>query len=142
MNPDNMLCEGQVYRDEQGNTVWEPTNFTAVNGETVYRLKCKTGANPSTLANNFDQVTLGIPKDGNGYVTVCTETSPQCSTCNNSVTNSILLDFAIFRDYDLVSFLLNSCLTNDFRLLLLLLFRPVACHPVNILGRRGTVASS
>ena len=35
--------------------------------------KCKTGATPSTLANNFDQVKITIPKDGHGYVTVCTE---------------------------------------------------------------------
>ena len=73
MNPDNMLCEGQLYRNGQGELIWEPTNFTAVNGETVYKPKCKTGTSPSTLANNFDQVKITIPKDGHGYVTVCRE---------------------------------------------------------------------
>ena len=76
MNPDNMLCEGELYRDQQGNFIWERTNFTAVNGETVYKPKCKTGTNPSTLANNFDQVEITTPKDGNGYVTVCIQRDP------------------------------------------------------------------
>lgn len=73
MNPDDMLCEGALYRNRQGHLIWERTNFTAVNGETVYRPKCKTGTNPSTLSNNFDQVEITVPTDGHGYVTVCTQ---------------------------------------------------------------------
>jgi hypothetical protein len=79
MNPDHMLCEGQLYRNGQGDLIWERTNLTAVNGETVYKPKCMTGTSPSTLANNFDQVKITIPKDGHGYVTVCTGKSRKAS---------------------------------------------------------------
>lgn len=72
MNPDAMLCEGQLILNEQGGLTWEATNYTAMNGQTVYRPKCKVGTNPSTLANNFDEVDITVPKDGHGYVTVCT----------------------------------------------------------------------
>ena len=75
MNTDNMLCEAQLYRSGQGELIWERTNCAAVNGETVYKPKCKTGTTPSTLANNFDQVKITIPKDDHGYVRVCTERS-------------------------------------------------------------------
>ncbi|CAF3644282.1 unnamed protein product [Rotaria sp. Silwood1] len=70
MNPDNMLCEGQLVLDAQGDFIWEPTNFTDVNGGTVSKQKCVTGTNPSTLANNFHQINVTVPTDGNGYVTV------------------------------------------------------------------------
>ncbi|CAF4561010.1 unnamed protein product [Rotaria sp. Silwood2] len=73
MNQDNMLCEGQLVLDAQGNFTWEPTEFTAINGETVFKQKCVTGTNPSTLANNIHQIDVTIPTDGNGYVTVRTE---------------------------------------------------------------------
>ncbi|CAF3030693.1 unnamed protein product, partial [Rotaria sp. Silwood2] len=67
-----MLCEGQLVLDAQGNFTWEPTEFTAINGETVFKQKCVTGTNPSTLANNIHQIDVTIPTDGNGYVTVRT----------------------------------------------------------------------
>ena len=71
MNPDGMLCEGELILNKKGNFIWVATNYTASNGETVYKQKCKTGQNPSTLANNFEQVQITIPKDGYGYITVC-----------------------------------------------------------------------
>lgn len=70
MNPDGMLCEGELILNKKGKFIWERTNYTAINGETVYKPKCKVGTNPSTLANNFEQVPITIPKDGHGYITV------------------------------------------------------------------------
>ncbi|CAF0872522.1 unnamed protein product [Adineta steineri] len=69
MNPDNMLCEGQLVLDADSNFIWEQTNFTAIDGQTVYKPECVTGTNPSTLANNIDEVQITLPTDGHGYVT-------------------------------------------------------------------------
>lgn len=40
-NPDQVLCEGEVARDDMGNFVLEPTDLTTADGETVQRPVCE-----------------------------------------------------------------------------------------------------
>lgn len=67
-NPDGFLCEGTPILDASGNPVFEPTQFTTANGQTVYRAKCNFSAN--WQANNGDAYPATVPTPGNGYVTL------------------------------------------------------------------------
>jgi hypothetical protein len=67
-NPDRFLCEGVPVLDEEGNPVYEPTEFRTDDGfHIVYRQECEFGQ--GALQNNMDSYDVIIPIDGNGYVT-------------------------------------------------------------------------
>lgn len=66
-NPDGFLCEGEWQRDARGELLWEPTEFTNDDGETVYRPKCNF--TPGWDLNNEHSYQVTIPKPGETYVT-------------------------------------------------------------------------
>jgi len=65
-NPDGFLCEGSPVIDEQGNPVFEPTAFTTVDGDTVWRPKCDFADGWDT--NNSDSYDATVPAPGESFI--------------------------------------------------------------------------
>ncbi len=71
-NPDGMLCEGTLLRDENGEQLFEPTAFTTTKGTPVDRAQCDFA--PGWRDNNGDAYDVTIPQAGESYVTsACAE---------------------------------------------------------------------
>jgi len=66
-NPDQFLCEGTPVLDENGDPVWEPTEFKSESGDTVDRPKCDFVKNVD--ANNYQQIPVTLPVAGEGMIT-------------------------------------------------------------------------
>jgi len=66
-NPDQFLCEGTPVLDDDGDQVWEPTEFETDKGETVDRPKCDFVEKAS--ANNYEELPVTLPIPGEGMVT-------------------------------------------------------------------------
>jgi len=66
-NPDHFLCEGTPVLDQDGDPVWEPTEFESEGGETVDRPKCEFAKNADR--NNFEQLPVTLPLPGEGMIT-------------------------------------------------------------------------
>lgn len=70
-NPDGFMCEGTLEKDASGNQVWEPTSFTAANGEPVDRPACDEA--PGTSANDVGSVDVTLPAKGGMLTQACTD---------------------------------------------------------------------
>lgn len=70
-NPDGFLCEGTLVTDENGNQVWEETDFKTALGNEVDRLACDFF--PGAEANDFGAATVEIPKTGGMLTSPCTD---------------------------------------------------------------------
>ncbi|MSP60808.1 MAG: hypothetical protein EXR72_10795 [Myxococcales bacterium] len=66
-NPDGFLCEGEPKLDANGDQIFEPTNFTTLDGRPVDRPACDLF--PGWDANNLDSYDVTLTTDGEGYVT-------------------------------------------------------------------------
>jgi hypothetical protein len=66
-NPDGFLCEGVPVLDENGDPVWEHTNFTTADDQTVDRPECTFM--PAWNANNAGALDVTLPLPGEGLVT-------------------------------------------------------------------------
>jgi len=66
-NPDGFLCEGTPVLDENGDPVWEPTEFTTAKDETVDRPKCAFMSKWDK--NNAGKLDVTLPLPGEGLVT-------------------------------------------------------------------------
>ena len=66
-NPDQFLCEGTPVLDENGDPVWEPTEFKTEAGETVDRPKCDFVKNADK--NNYGELPVTLPVPGEGMIT-------------------------------------------------------------------------
>jgi len=66
-NPDGFLCEGTPVVDEEGEPVWEPTEFKTADGETVDRPECTF--TPKWDRNNGGALDVTLPLPGEGLVT-------------------------------------------------------------------------
>ena len=66
-NPDQFLCEGKPVLDDNGDPVWEATEFKTEEGETVDRPKCDFVKNAD--ANNYEERDVTLPVPGEGMVT-------------------------------------------------------------------------
>jgi hypothetical protein len=66
-NPDQFLCEGTPVLDENGDPVWEPTEFKSEAGEIVDRQKCDFAA--AVDENNYRELPVTLPVKGEGMVT-------------------------------------------------------------------------
>lgn len=65
-NPDGILCEGTPVLDADGNPVFEPTEFTNDDGETVWRPKCEFSEGWDE--NNAHTYDATVPAKGETYV--------------------------------------------------------------------------
>jgi hypothetical protein len=65
-NPDGFICEGKLLKDEQGNQIWEPTEFMSAAGEPVDRPACEQA--PGTEENDIGVVSVTVKQAG-GFVT-------------------------------------------------------------------------
>jgi hypothetical protein len=61
-NPDRFLCEGTPERDAEGYLVFEPSEFTTDDGETVDRPVCDFAEDYT--ANNYQERPVNAPSDG------------------------------------------------------------------------------
>lgn len=66
-NPDQFLCEGTLVLDDDGQQVWEATDFKTDEGETVDRPKCDFVKNAAH--NNYQELSVTLPPPGEGMVT-------------------------------------------------------------------------
>lgn len=66
-NPDGMMCEGTRKFDEDGNQLFEPTEFTTKDGEPVDRPQCDFF--PDWDENNTASYEVTVPAVGESYVT-------------------------------------------------------------------------
>lgn len=65
-NPDGFICEGTLVVDENGEQVWEPTEYTTDDGQPVDRPACMQA--PGTEENDIGSVEVTIPERG-GFMT-------------------------------------------------------------------------
>lgn len=68
-NPDGFLCEGELIVDENGDQVWEPTEFRSAEGEVVDRPACEQV--PGTEDNDIGSVEVTVPQRGGMVSTAC-----------------------------------------------------------------------
>lgn len=61
-NPDGFLCEGTLEVDEDGNQLWEETEFQTDDGETVWRPLCTVAS--GTMDNNVGASPATLPLRG------------------------------------------------------------------------------
>lgn len=67
-NPDGFLCEGTPVLDGDGNPVFEPTEFTNDDNETVYRPMCEFSQGWDS--NNEHSYDATVPSPGESFVTL------------------------------------------------------------------------
>jgi hypothetical protein len=67
-NPDGFLCEGEPVLDDNGDPIYDPTEFVNHDGEQVFRQRCdyEEGA----LDNNVDSYPVTVPRSGETYVSL------------------------------------------------------------------------
>jgi hypothetical protein len=65
-NPDGFLCEGTPVLDENGQPIWEPTQFKTATGGTVHKQKCDFY--PQWLDNNSHSYNVTIGQSGESFV--------------------------------------------------------------------------
>jgi hypothetical protein len=65
-NPDGFICEGELLRDDQGNQIWEPTEFMSAEGAPVDRPACKQ--KEGTEGNDTGSVSVTL-EDVGGFIT-------------------------------------------------------------------------
>ena len=66
-NPSGLLCEGTLKKDEQGNTLFTPTDFKTASGDPVDAPQCDFF--PAWFANNTASYDVSLPGIGESYVT-------------------------------------------------------------------------
>jgi hypothetical protein len=66
-NPDGFLCEGVPELDADGNFLWEPTEFTSADGETVDRPMCSFM--DGWDGNNYAELDVTLPLPGEAMLT-------------------------------------------------------------------------
>ncbi|MBA2542906.1 MAG: hypothetical protein H0V17_24885 [Deltaproteobacteria bacterium] len=94
-NPDGFMCEGELVKQEDGDQVFEPTDFTSPAGEPVDRPVCDVAE--GTEDNDRGEVSVTIPKVGGAMSSPCSDDQqlgPQrnCGfTQQTNTTNSLLL---------------------------------------------------
>jgi hypothetical protein len=88
------MCEGELVKDEAGNQVFEPTDFTSPSGEPVDRPVCEIAE--GTEENDRGEVSVTIPKVGGGMSSPCVDDqqfgpSRNCGFTQQTNTNNSLL---------------------------------------------------
>lgn len=66
-NPDGFLCEGEPLLDAEGDFLWEPTEFTTEDGETVDRPMC--AFMDGWDGNNYAELDVTLPLPGEAMLT-------------------------------------------------------------------------
>jgi hypothetical protein len=66
-NPDGFLCEGNPVLDENEQPVWEPTEFTTADGDTVDRPQCSFMSEWD--GNNYAELDITLPLPGEAMLT-------------------------------------------------------------------------
>ncbi len=70
-NPDGFICEGELLKDEAGNQLFEPTDFTSPAGDPVDRPMCDVAEGTDT--NDIGEVDVTVPKVGGMMSSPCTD---------------------------------------------------------------------